>query len=56
MSPLAFEEERQNLYSNDGEIEIEKLDAQEIEIRRKDLLPVSDHFHQIHHEWASRSR
>ncbi|XP_074331836.1 autophagy-related protein 18h-like [Apium graveolens] len=56
MSPLAFDEERQSLYSNDGEIEIEKLHAQEIEIRRKDLLPVSDHFHQIHHEWANSSR
>ncbi|KAK1352020.1 BCAS3 domain-containing protein [Heracleum sosnowskyi] len=53
MSSLAFEEEKQSFYSSDGEIEIEKLHAREIEIRRKDLLPVSDHFHQIHHEWAN---
>jgi hypothetical protein len=28
-----------------GEIEIEKVPVQEIEIREKDLLPVFDHFH-----------
>lgn len=53
MSPLDFEGEKQSLYYSDGEIEIEKLHAREIEIRRKDLLPVSDHIHQVHHEWAN---
>ncbi|KAK1258320.1 Autophagy-related protein 18h [Acorus gramineus] len=31
-----------------GEIEIEKVPVQEIEIKRKDLLPVFEHFHRIH--------
>ncbi|KAK1316983.1 Autophagy-related protein 18g [Acorus calamus] len=31
-----------------GEIEIEKVPIQEIEIQRKDLLPVFEHFHRIH--------
>ncbi|KAL1831941.1 hypothetical protein ACET3Z_001592 [Daucus carota] len=53
MSSVAVEGGRPNLYSSGGEIEIEKLHAREIERRRKDLLPVSDHFHQIHHKWAN---
>ncbi|XP_063941694.1 autophagy-related protein 18h [Daucus carota subsp. sativus] len=54
LSPLPFEGERRGLYCNDGETEIEKLPVREIVIRRKDLLPVTDHFHRIHPEWADR--
>ncbi|KAK1401575.1 BCAS3 domain-containing protein [Heracleum sosnowskyi] len=53
LSPPPFGE-RRRLYCNDGEIEIEKLPAREIAIRRKELLPVTDHFHRIHPEWADR--
>ncbi|KAJ8760668.1 hypothetical protein K2173_017649 [Erythroxylum novogranatense] len=37
-----------------GEIEVEKIPVHEIEIRRKDLLPVFDHFHQ-NPNWNDRS-
>ncbi|CAN0897524.1 Autophagy-related protein 18h [Linum grandiflorum] len=36
-----------------GESEIEKVQGHEIEIRRKDLLPVFDHFHRIAN-WSDR--
>ncbi|XP_077240607.1 autophagy-related protein 18g-like isoform X2 [Tasmannia lanceolata] len=42
--PKANEMEFANDYPG-GEIEIEKLPLQEIEIRQKDLLPVFEHFH-----------
>lgn len=35
-----------------GEIEIEKIPVNEVEIRRKDLLPVFDHFHRIPSKWS----
>ncbi|KAG7968598.1 hypothetical protein I3843_08G162700 [Carya illinoinensis] len=38
-----------------GEIEIEKLPVHEIEIRRRDLLPVIDHFLRIQSNWSDRS-
>lgn len=38
-----------------GEFEIEKLPVHEVEIRRKDLLPVFDHFHSIKSGWNDRS-
>ncbi|XP_019051469.1 PREDICTED: autophagy-related protein 18g-like [Nelumbo nucifera] len=37
-----------------GEIEIEKVPVHEVEIRRKDLLPVFDHFHSIKSDWNDR--
>ncbi|XP_060218007.1 autophagy-related protein 18h-like [Lycium barbarum] len=38
-----------------GEIEIEKIPVNEVEIRRKDLLPVFDHFHRISSKWSDDS-
>lgn len=37
-----------------GEVEIEKVPVHEIEIRRKDLLPVFDHFQRNHSAWSER--
>ncbi|KAG8649700.1 hypothetical protein MANES_08G124500v8 [Manihot esculenta] len=37
-----------------GEIEIEKVPTQEVEIRQKDLLPVFDHFHRTLSNWTHR--
>lgn len=37
-----------------GEFEIEKLPMQEVEIKRKELLPVFDNFHSIKSEWSDR--
>lgn len=37
-----------------GEIEIEKFPVDEVDIRRKDLLPVFDHFHRIQTHWSER--
>uniref|UniRef100_A0A5B7BTC7 Putative autophagy-related protein 18h n=1 Tax=Davidia involucrata TaxID=16924 RepID=A0A5B7BTC7_DAVIN len=51
MSPLG--DEGQNLtkdYTGE-EIEIEKIPVHEVEIRRRDLLPVFDHFHRIQSDW-----
>ncbi|KAK4741577.1 hypothetical protein SAY87_025165 [Trapa incisa] len=35
-----------------GEFEIEKLPVQEVEIKRKELLPVFNHFHSINSGWC----
>lgn len=35
-----------------GEIQIEKIAVHEVEIKRKDLLPVFDRFHRIHSDWS----
>ncbi|KAK4758658.1 hypothetical protein SAY87_019959 [Trapa incisa] len=35
-----------------GEFEIEKLPVQDVEIKRKELLPVFDHFHSINSGWC----
>ena len=37
-----------------GEIEIEKIPVHEVEIKRKDLLPVFDHFHTMQSHWGDR--
>ncbi|GAB4829756.1 hypothetical protein Ancab_019411 [Ancistrocladus abbreviatus] len=37
-----------------GEFQIEKVPASEVEVRRKDLLPVFDHFHGIKSAWSER--
>lgn len=48
---------RQNVSVDDdfgGEIEIEKVPHLEIEIKRKDLLPVFEHFHKVMPDWSNR--
>ncbi|KAL1369172.1 hypothetical protein HN51_023289 [Arachis hypogaea] len=37
-----------------GESEIEKISANEVEIRQKELLPVFDHFHSTRPSWSER--
>lgn len=37
-----------------GEIEIEKFPVHEVEVRRKNLLPVSDQFHRVQPNWRDR--
>lgn len=46
----------QNFSAEDvgGEIEIEKIPLLEIEIKRKDLLPVFDYFRQVKPDWNNR--
>ncbi|XP_015578219.2 autophagy-related protein 18g isoform X3 [Ricinus communis] len=39
---------------NDGEFEIEKVPIQEVELKRKELLPVFDHFHSFKSGWNDR--
>lgn len=34
-----------------GVIEIENVPVNEVEVKRKDLLPVFDHFQRIHTNW-----
>ncbi|KAJ1433021.1 Breast carcinoma amplified sequence 3 [Sesbania bispinosa] len=41
-------------FSAGGESEIEKFSSSEVEIRRKELLPVFDHFHSIRSSWNER--
>lgn len=36
-----------------GEIEIEKIASNEVEIRRRELLPVLDHFRRIQPDWKN---
>ncbi|KAL5069341.1 hypothetical protein RYX36_020228 [Vicia faba] len=43
------------VFNAGGESEIEKISANEIEIRRKELLPVFDHFQGIRPSWNERS-
>ncbi|OVA04397.1 WD40 repeat [Macleaya cordata] len=54
MLPLRANERKCAQYDAGGEIEIEKVPSQEVEIRRKDLLPVFDHFHGIKSNWNDR--
>lgn len=37
-----------------GETEIEKVSANEVDIRRKDLLPVFDNFHSVYASMRNR--
>lgn len=37
-----------------GEIEIENIPINEVEIKQKNLLPVFDHFHRIQTSWGDR--
>ncbi|KAK7270241.1 hypothetical protein RIF29_23243 [Crotalaria pallida] len=41
-------------FSDNIEFEIEKISATEVDIRRKELLPVFDHFHSIRPSWNER--
>ncbi|KAL0793644.1 hypothetical protein Bca101_065021 [Brassica carinata] len=41
-------------YHGGGEIEIEKLSANEVDIRKKDLLPVFDNFHSVYSSMRNR--
>lgn len=45
---------RVNIFAGGGEFEIEKVPIHEVEIRRKDLMPVFDHFHSIKPGWNDR--
>ncbi|XP_043721573.1 autophagy-related protein 18h-like isoform X2 [Telopea speciosissima] len=54
MSPLRSNERKFNNDNVGGEIEIEKMPVHELEIRRKDLLPVFDHFHSVQSDWSDR--
>jgi hypothetical protein len=53
MSHLGPKEENISEDQTGQEIEIEKVPVHEVEIRRKDLLPVFDHFHRSP-EWSER--
>lgn len=52
MSLLGDEENNLAEDQIDGEIEIEKIAVHEVEIKRKDLLPVFDRFHRVHSDWS----
>ncbi|KAJ6305812.1 hypothetical protein OIU77_018605 [Salix suchowensis] len=54
MSHLGPKEENIGEDQTGQEIEIEKVPVHEVEIRRKDLLPVFDHFHRSP-EWRERA-
>ncbi|XP_042518406.1 LOW QUALITY PROTEIN: autophagy-related protein 18g-like [Macadamia integrifolia] len=54
MIPLKSNERKLTNDNVGGEIEIEKIPAHEVEMRRKDLLPVFDHFHSVHSDWSDR--
>ncbi|WVZ07449.1 hypothetical protein V8G54_020795 [Vigna mungo] len=41
-------------FSATGEFEIDRVPANEIEIKQKELLPVFDHFHSIRSSWNER--
>ncbi|KAF9605264.1 hypothetical protein IFM89_015880 [Coptis chinensis] len=51
--PRASERMFTNGYTG-GEFEIEKVPVHEVEVKRKDLLPVFDHFHSIKSDWDDR--
>ncbi|KAG5541305.1 hypothetical protein RHGRI_021219 [Rhododendron griersonianum] len=55
MSLLGDEENNLAEDQIDGEIEIEKIAVHEVEIKRKDLLPVFDRFHRVHSDWSDDS-
>ncbi|KAF8392516.1 hypothetical protein HHK36_022859 [Tetracentron sinense] len=54
MSPLRANERTLTKDYAGGEIEIEKVPVHEVEIRRKDLLPVFDHCRSIQSDWNNR--
>ncbi|KAL5768414.1 hypothetical protein ACOSP7_014966 [Xanthoceras sorbifolium] len=56
MSPLETDEQNSTQKLCDGEVELEKIPVHYIEIRRRDLLPVFEHFHRIQSDWSDRGR
>lgn len=54
MNLVAADKQRSTADSFGGEIEIEKVPCYEIEIKRKDLLPVFEHFHKVNADWSNR--
>ncbi|KAE8675345.1 Autophagy-related protein 18h [Hibiscus syriacus] len=54
MSPVGFDETKLTAGQSGGEIEIERMPAHVVEIRRRDLLPIFEHFHRIHPDWNDR--
>ncbi|KAJ4719540.1 Autophagy-related protein like [Melia azedarach] len=54
MSPLMMDEHTSTQEHTGGEIELETIPAHYVEIKRKDLLPVFDHFHRIQTDWSDR--
>lgn len=54
MSPLGPSELNFTKDLTGGEMEIEKVPVHEVEIRRKDLLPVVHPFHRFQSEWSGR--
>lgn len=54
MSPMKANEENLTEDPSGGEIEIEKFPDHEVEIKRKDLLPVFNHFRGLQSNWSDR--
>lgn len=54
MNPLEANDGNLTEDPSGGEIEIEKIPVNEVEIKRKDLLPVFDHFSRIQSNWGDR--
>ncbi|OIW07130.1 hypothetical protein TanjilG_10103 [Lupinus angustifolius] len=54
LSPLEARELSLCELSTSGEIEIESIPVNEVEIRQKDLLPLFNNFHRIQSTWADR--
>ncbi|KAG4919804.1 hypothetical protein JHK85_058085 [Glycine max] len=54
ISPLEAGELNLCELNTSGEIEIENIPVNEIEIKQKDLLPIFDHFHRIQSTWGDR--
>ncbi|KAK9919717.1 hypothetical protein M0R45_028298 [Rubus argutus] len=54
MSPRGASEPNFTKDLTGGEIEIEMVPVHDVEIRRKDLLPVSDQFHRLQSNWSDR--
>ncbi|KAF6138693.1 hypothetical protein GIB67_009887 [Kingdonia uniflora] len=55
LGPLGTNERKFTKDYIGGEIEIEKAPLYEVEIKRKDLLPVFNHFHSIKSDWSDRA-
>ncbi|CAK9152198.1 unnamed protein product, partial [Ilex paraguariensis] len=54
MSPYGCEDENIMKNYTGGETDIENIPVHEVEIRRKDLLPVFYRFHRIHPDWSGQ--
>lgn len=54
MNPLEAGELKLGELTTSGEIQIENISVNELEIRQKDLLPVFNYFHRIQSTWGDR--